>query len=544
MFFSGCETLHISLSNCRTIRARLNVAVMGKGSVSSHLLTPRLASGEHYEPFLYVFHCRLASLRSCIISFGDKKASASWDSLLKLHLPSAQHKILGPVKWSCQVLRWEVMPDFCVKVEEGVVLHLLSSPRKVWHVYAYQAWAEYAFAFFLTKTGHPFTSVDSSVRTWKSLWSIHKNLPPLSIKYRTFGILSGSASARIRGVEVGTCELCGSRKMGHIHTVEECPALDCVRQLPKYARIPSIPRFTRCTGVPTSQFRAEPGQVENWCPDVILSSADLFTDGSASPTDLPNVRLSAWAVIQACPDGTIVKVASGPTPGPLHNILRTETYAALVALRSAVRVNLFIDNSTVVSHLHRLLTGGFDPFIWTSGPDTDLWSALAAEIISRSPGLITVTKVKSHLDPVEATNPWDRWLIVGNSKADFWAKQALSTHSQTKPLWNPHTEWQAISDAFLASQLLHDLSDRVFALRKTQTVDMVGGPPRPHNLTLSDPRTFQVWSLQTLPSFVDETWVVILCFSCSTILLFWFGLKVHGNMIQEFLFLKSCWTSV
>ena len=51
---------------------------------------------------------------------------------------------------------------------------------------------------------------------------------------------------------------CGSRKMGHVHTVEECPALECVRRLPKYARIPTIPRFTRCTGIPTSQFLSEP----------------------------------------------------------------------------------------------------------------------------------------------------------------------------------------------------------------------------------------------------------------------------------------------
>ena len=509
MIFSGCETLHISLSNFRTIRARLNVAVMGRGSTSSHLLTPLFASGESYEPFLYVFRSRLASLRSCIISFGDSKALSTWDSLLKLNLPTAQHKILGPVGlfiWSCQILNWEVMSNFRVKVDDGVVLHLLSSPRKVWHVYAHQAWATYAFNFFLAKPGHPFTSVDFSVRTRKSLWSIHKNLPPLSVKYRTFGILSGSATARIQGLEVGTCELCGSRKMGQVHTVEECPALECVRQLPKSARIPMIPRFTRCTGIPTSQFWSDPGHLEPWRPDMILPSADLFTDGSASPTDLPNVRLSAWAVVRANPNGTMVDVASGPTPGPVHNILRAETFAALVALRSAVRVNLFIDNSTVVMHLCRLLTLGFDPFIWASGPDTDLWSALAAEIISRPPGMITVTKVRSHLDLELACNSRDRWLILGNSKADSLAKQALSTHLRTKVLWNPAVERQAIHDAFLASQFLHDLSDKVFALRRSRTANTVGDTPSPQVQTIPDPRTFQVWSFQTLSSFPCETW--------------------------------------
>ena len=129
MLFSGCETLHISLSNLRTTSARLNVAVMGRGSVSSHLLSPLLASAETYEPLLYIFKNRLTSLRSYLVSFGDKKAVHSRNDLCHLHLPSLQHNIPGPIGlfiWSCQILQWEVITDRRVRVSEGVVLHLLS----------------------------------------------------------------------------------------------------------------------------------------------------------------------------------------------------------------------------------------------------------------------------------------------------------------------------------------------------------------------------------------------------------------------------------
>ena len=509
MLFSGCETLHISLSNLRTIRARLNVAVMGRGSVSSHLLSPLLASSETYEPFLYIFKNRLTSLRSCLISFGEKKAVRSWNDLCHLHLPSLQHKILGPIGlfiWSCQVLLWEVISDFRVRVSDGIVLHLLATPQKVWHTCVQQAWAEYAFRQFLTKQGHPFTTVSFSVRTWKSMWARYKSLPPLSIKYRTFGLLSSSARARIQGTDTGNCELCGAQKAGHIHTVEECPALDEIRQLPKYARIPSIPRFTRCTGVPSSAFRIDDEPLQTWFPPKLIPSADVFTDGSASPTDLPNVRLSAWSTVLAHQDGTFSCLASGPSPGPFHNILRAETYAILVALRTVIRIHLFVDNSTVVNSLHRLLNVGFDPYHWVSGPDVDLWAAIAAEVITRPPQSIFVTKVKSHQDPSCAESLHERWLIAGNAQADHWAKLALSDLARCKLQWDSLAERQALQDAFLSSQFLHDLSDKVFALRKKLDKDEDIPLPQASAPSLPDPCIFQVWSFQTCTSLSDTTW--------------------------------------
>ena len=447
VLFSGCETLHASLSNLRTIRARLNVAVIGRGSVSSHFLSPLLASAETYEPFLYIFKNRLTSLRSCLVSFGEKRAVHSWNDLCHLHLPSLQQKILGPIGlfiWSCQILQWEVITDFRVRVSDRVTLHLLATPQKVWHTCVHQPWAEYAFKQFLTKQGHPFTSVSFSVRTWKSMWARYKSLPPLSIKYRTFGILSPRLELESKGLRQVSANCVVPRRL-----VTSIPLrnawLEDVRQLPKYARIPSIPRFTRCTGVPISVFRMEDEPFEIWASLELVPAADLFTDGSASPTDLPNVRLSAWSVVLAHPGGSFSVLAHGPSPGPFHNILQAETYAVLVALRTTIRVHLFVDNSTVVNLLNRLLFSGFDPFQWVAGPDVDLWAAIAAEVISRPPQFIPITKVKSHSDPSLASDCYERWLIAGNAKADHWAKLALSDLTRRRPLWDSHKERQAFS---------------------------------------------------------------------------------------------------
>ena len=158
MIFSGCETLHISLSNFRTIGARLHVAVMGRGSLSSHLLSPLFASSDVYEPLLYVLKSRLDPLRSCIVSFGDKKALDSWNQLIPMHLPSKQHQILGPMGLficSCQILKWEVLPDLQVQVSDAVVLKSgIPLGTRLG-----RSMLSTAFNHFLTKPGHPFTSI-------------------------------------------------------------------------------------------------------------------------------------------------------------------------------------------------------------------------------------------------------------------------------------------------------------------------------------------------------------------------------------------------
>ena len=137
MIFSGCETVHISLSTFRTIRAKLNTAVLGRWTCSSHLLSPLFATQTVYEPFLYVCKTRLASLRMSALSFGDCQVLETWNWVRRINLLQSQHKIYGPVAlflWCCQVLKWTVRDNFVVEVAPQVTLHLLLTPKKTWNV--------------------------------------------------------------------------------------------------------------------------------------------------------------------------------------------------------------------------------------------------------------------------------------------------------------------------------------------------------------------------------------------------------------------------
>ena len=167
------------------------------------------------------------------------------------YLPDCQTKNLGPLScfiWSCQILGWTILPDLRVKTSNGTVLHLFSSPLEPWSDISEQAWWSYAFSKCKWKDDGKGLSL--SIFDRRSPYAQAKHLPPLAMKFRTFGVLSGTAVARMRGQEEACCELCGGPQAGQRHLVLECPATKTVRDRPKYGAVPQLHTFTQCTGIP------------------------------------------------------------------------------------------------------------------------------------------------------------------------------------------------------------------------------------------------------------------------------------------------------
>ena len=209
------------------------------------------------------------------------------------------------------MLKWQVLPGFKVIAEGGVVLHLFLSPRKLWTTLALQGWAEYVFRHFVTQKGHPFTSVSVCMRIWKSMWTKYKGLPTLSLKYRTFVLLTSSAMARISGQDSATCELCGSSNPGQVHTVLYCPALKDIRKN-LYIKLWKRSPCSRVARVSLLVYLSFAKAFPDFRPDFTIPQASVFTDGSAYPTDLPNPRLSAWSVVVSG-NRSFELLGSGPT---------------------------------------------------------------------------------------------------------------------------------------------------------------------------------------------------------------------------------------
>ena len=166
------------------------------------------------------------------------------------------------------------------------------------------------------------------------------------------------------------------------------------------------------------------------------------------------------------------------TPGPWPSIARAETFAVLVALQSFRNWHITCDNKGVVTRLRFLLANPFYPLKWRGHPNFDLWSQIAQLIITRSAGLVQISKVKSHAHAATRQDPWVRWISGGNERADFLAKSALSTHAAQRfnfsPQWKPDGEKKSLEVATLATQILHEMSELLFKARKENTQD----PPK------------------------------------------------------------------
>ena len=196
------ETCHISLSTFKHLRGKLNVIIHGTKTHSSHHLSPIFSFKADYEPFLYVFKTRLASLRAMSLSF-DPNISELWMKYRDTQLNDHPTKILGPFGcfiWSCQILGWKVPQPLVVSTSDGTSLHLLHTPIKVWNLQATQAWVDWIFQ--KAKMNAEMRPTTVPYLTFHSLWTHHKMADfPLSRKFRSLGILSGSAKAQINGQE-------------------------------------------------------------------------------------------------------------------------------------------------------------------------------------------------------------------------------------------------------------------------------------------------------------------------------------------------------
>ena len=223
---------------------------------------------------------------------------------------------------------------------------------------------------------------------FQSLWTHHKMADfPLSQKF-TLGILSGSARAQINGLEHARCEFCRCGKTAHLRTMH------------KYRPLQHASTFTKCTGIPDAPGPLPRPSVDfrplgfNANHDPII----VCTDGSACPSDLPNVRVSTtWVAVAATQvGGPFYPLCAGVTPGQFRDIIRAETFGVLVCLEHTRACDIHCDNQGVVHMLPRILKTPFDPFTFRAHPKHDLWLRISHLVWSRPPDLDLKSRPTQH----------------------------------------------------------------------------------------------------------------------------------------------------
>ena len=161
-----------------------------------------------------------------------------------------------------------------------------------------------------------------------------------------------------------------------------------------------------------------------------------------------------------------------------------------------------------VFYASEVLAHGFHPSSWESRADGDLWSLIAAEMVSRPKDSIRFLKVKAHSSLEDAVDSFHQWLMAGNAAADRLAKATLTTYlKENKMESRALHDTTKIDDAFVCSRLLHQISLHVRdTIKQAPAMDTHQDTldSRPvENLPSED---VQPWQLDKVAHFNSPTW--------------------------------------
>ena len=111
-----------------------------------------------------------------------------------------------------------------------------------------------------------------------------------------------------------------------------------------------------------------------------------------------------------------------------QNSYAGEVIAVLEALNTYQQVAIYSDCQAVVQQLQQILERPDHNDQKKGGQYAAAWSAIQSHVRQRSPGQITIQKVKAHQDIARLEDIMcQRWLAKGNQSADHHAKQVKGT---------------------------------------------------------------------------------------------------------------------
>lgn len=255
------------------------------------------------------------------------------------------------------------------------------------------------------------------------------------------------------------CEFCGAADSRQ-HRFWECPIfnserLHCTDDF--WAIFPDLPPCLTLHG-----WALKPSTWKAWCQKLLslqLPSVehaprpfsdggdwiDVFSDGSCMWPCQVDLRIAAWALVQAHPTGDVSLsqvLMAGPVIGLFQSAFRAELTAIQQALKYAVfwkrRIRIWSDCESAVYRLHTMLNTKSMPAI--NSPHADLWLDIYESLVFLEFGhSVVITKVAAHQDFTQTTDAMEHWAYVHNTVVDRAARLAnLQRHSDFWTLHRAH----------------------------------------------------------------------------------------------------------
>ena len=466
----AAETTYVGQNHFHDLRKAVVTAVVGKRKFANSWLAVFSLSKHICDPLLYVIY----NIIRLVKRLHETDPSIS-QMFLELSDAFTGFRPFGPA--SClvrylQIVGWHMSSDGMIQCGSSKSVHLLhdSIPYIIQTFRA--AWPETLLQFIDRKgigeyIPHPsigakifssFSRDDQSLLAFFFLGSFQVE----SIK----SIWKHDADPR--------CPLCGEVDT-RPHRFLSCPSFQDIRdqfpdavgilegERPEWSYLP-IPRASPQAELCHLLFHNFPKHDDPtpFSYEEVPSWVTFYTDGGAIHPQIPDARISSWAVVQDMSTGlsdrkAVADYAFGPspklplfktvavglTPGP-QSAARAELYAILVAIKTALKIPslphvLFVTDASYVCSIIKKIVKLGPACLDSRMPHIDLIRQIADLWI---PDRFVVKKVKSHQKFEHARSLEQLWDILGNSCVDLAATCSLkSMPSEIRDLSTSQYEW-------------------------------------------------------------------------------------------------------
>ena len=198
---------------------------------------------------------------------------------------------------------------------------------------------------------------------------------------------------------------------------------------------------------------------------------DLFTDGSCLWPRDRDMRLAAWAIVEASPGGEVTRssvVWAGHLDGVLQSAYRAELRAVCCAVQYALfwgkKVRIWSDCQSVVRKFTQLVH--HNRVLKPNGPHSDLWAEVLETVSRLGAHAVKITKVAAHQDASNNVSALESWAFQHNSIVDRAAR--IANLQRESSFWEQHrkhclaTQW-AKRVSRVAQHVILDISRKVVA---------------------------------------------------------------------------------
>ena len=358
-------------------------AALTLGAKCRSLQAAMAIAGESCSPAFVVHFGRIMAMKNFVQVMPDLQYMVCVDSKQQQGPVTLFHESLA-------FFDFVMDSDLIITTSAGFSFHFISAIRQVILFHCRLHMSNKLAEHFKDDRGHAITEgidIRSTTQSWAHMTNQDQALA------RRIATLANSTGQAVKHwkPEVEFCKQCGLKDTWE-HQVADCVYTQTSLPHTRQVRILEHSKFFKLHGwfsfCPNYMLLLNYLHTLQWHKPTIqyTDTVVLFTDGSATPSTVPHLRLASGAFFNPIDFSS----HSFIVPGFVQSSIRAELYALLAALQASNSAVIYCDCSYVVRTFRELQQNPEKRF----SSHSDIWTLVKHEILHKGP--FQVRKVKAH----------------------------------------------------------------------------------------------------------------------------------------------------